>query len=111
MSEYFVDKSGCKAQEIFPGITIKTAAAEKMMLSWVDCQPGAIVQLHYHHHEQVGVVIGGRARFIIGDEQRVLEPGDLYRIPGGVPHKVIALDDGAQALDIFYPIREDYLTS
>lgn len=109
MSDYFVDKSGCKAQNIFPGIQIKTAACQQMMLSWVDCEPGAIVELHSHPHEQVGVVIGGRARFIIGDEERVLEPGDLYMIPGGVEHRVIALEEGAQALDIFHPIREDYL--
>lgn len=109
MSEYFVDKSDCAAQEIFPGITIKTSACREMMLSWVECESGAEVAEHSHPHEQVGVVIGGRARFIIGDEDRILEAGDLYRIPGGVKHRVIALEEGATALDIFHPIREDYL--
>jgi hypothetical protein len=29
-------------------------------------------------------------------------------IPGGVTHSVRALENGAAALDIFYPHREDY---
>ena len=44
-----------------------------------------------------------------GDEQKTLQPGDMYRIPGNVRHRVIALDEPVKALDIFYPIREDYL--
>jgi hypothetical protein len=33
----------------------------------------------------------------------------MWRIPGGVRHKVRVLDGPAKALDIFTPIREDYL--
>jgi quercetin dioxygenase-like cupin family protein len=54
------------------------------------------------------MVISGRARFIVGDEEQVLGPGDMYLIPGGVTHRVVALDEGLEALDIFHPIREDY---
>jgi hypothetical protein len=37
-----------------------------------------------------------------------LQAGDLYRIPGQVRHKVIALDQPVRALDIFCPVREEY---
>jgi quercetin dioxygenase-like cupin family protein len=109
MSAYFVDKSKCMHRAIFPGVEILTAAAEQMMLSYVELQPGAVVEAHSHPHEQVGMVLGGRARFFVGDEEQVLSRGDMYRIPGGVTHRVVALEEGAQALDIFHPIREDYL--
>jgi hypothetical protein len=33
----------------------------------------------------------------------------MYRIPGGVRHKVIALEQPVTALDFFSPIREEYL--
>jgi quercetin dioxygenase-like cupin family protein len=33
----------------------------------------------------------------------------MYTIPGGVTHRVVALEEGAKALDIFHPVREDYL--
>ena len=79
-----------------------------MMLSVVDIAPHAVVEEHHHPHEQVGIVLEGRAVFFIGPEQKTLGPGDLYRIPGQVRHKVIALDQPVKALDVFYPVREDY---
>ncbi|HUG93850.1 MAG TPA: cupin domain-containing protein [Planctomycetaceae bacterium] len=109
MSKYFVDKSHCTRRTIFPGVEILTSACEQMMLSLVEFQPGAIVEAHAHPHEQVGMVLEGRARFIVGDEERVLGPGDMYRIPGGVEHRVVALDAGLKALDIFHPVRNEYL--
>ncbi len=54
------------------------------------------------------MVVTGRAVFTIGGEERELGPGDLYCIPGGVRHKVRALDETVQALDIFAPVREEY---
>ncbi|MDA1016471.1 MAG: cupin domain-containing protein [Planctomycetota bacterium] len=109
MSAYFVDKAGCTKSTIFPGVEILTAAGKEMMLSEVEFQPGAIVEAHSHPHEQVGMVLAGRAKFIVGDEERVLGPGDMYVIPGNVTHRVVALDETVKALDIFHPVREDYL--
>jgi mannose-6-phosphate isomerase-like protein (cupin superfamily) len=54
------------------------------------------------------MVVEGRAVFWVGGEEKTLGPGDLYRIPGGVRHRVVALDGPVKALDIFYPVREDY---
>ena len=108
MSHYFPSADECAAHTIFPGVTIRTAAAEKMMLSVVDLAPHSVVEEHAHPHEQVGMLLEGRAIFFIGDEQKTLQAGDLYRIPGHVRHKVIALEQPVRALDIFCPIREDY---
>jgi quercetin dioxygenase-like cupin family protein len=93
---------------IFAGVTVETCAAEKMMLSLATLQPGAVVEEHSHPHEQVGIVLEGRLLFTIGGEEKTLGPGDLFRIPGNVRHKVVALDQPAKALDIFCPIREEY---
>jgi quercetin dioxygenase-like cupin family protein len=54
------------------------------------------------------MVLKGRATFTIGGEAKTLGPGEMFRIPGGVRHRVVALDEPFQALDVFYPIREDY---
>jgi quercetin dioxygenase-like cupin family protein len=56
----------------------------------------------------VGVVLEGRAIFWIGGEEKTLQPGDIFRIPGNVRHKVVALERPFRALDVFYPIREEY---
>jgi len=109
MSLYFPTVEDCTNRTIFPGVHIHTVAAEKMMLSLVELEPHSVVPEHSHHHEQVGMVLSGRATFYIGGEQKTLRQGDLYRIPGNTPHKVVVLDEPARVIDIFYPIREDYL--
>ena len=108
MSTYFPSPEELGRHTIFPGVSIQTCAAEKMMLSVVDLDPHAVVAEHEHPHEQVGMVLQGKAVFFIGAEQKTLQAGDLYRIPGHVRHKVIALDEPVRALDIFYPVREEY---
>jgi quercetin dioxygenase-like cupin family protein len=108
MSQFFPTTDQCSRHTIFPGVRIRTCACEKMMLSVVDLEPNSVVAEHQHPHEQVGMVLAGRAIFFIGDEQKTLQAGDLYRIPGNTKHKVIALEEPVKALDIFYPVREDY---
>ena len=109
MSLYFPTPEECSRHTIFPGVRIRACAAERMMLSLAELEPHAVVERHAHPHEQVGMVVKGQAIFTIGDEEKTLGPGDLYRIPSGVPHRVVALDEPVQALDIFNPVREDYL--
>jgi quercetin dioxygenase-like cupin family protein len=108
MSEYFPTADECSRHTIFPGVQIRTCSAEKMMLSVVDLEPGAVVEEHSHPHEQVGLLVAGKAIFFIGGEKKTLQAGDLYRIPGHVRHRVVALDEPVRALDIFCPVREDY---
>lgn len=105
----FVDKSQCARHNIFPGVDVFTAAGQQIMLSLAEIDPLAEVEWHSHPHEQVGMVIEGHARFLVGDEERILGPGEMYFIPGDVRHRVIALEDGCKALDVFHPIRDDYL--
>ena len=54
------------------------------------------------------MMIEGRATFTIGGEEQTLSTGDMYRIPGGVKHRVVALQEPVKVLDIFCPIRDDY---
>jgi quercetin dioxygenase-like cupin family protein len=105
---YFPTPDECSRHTIFPGVHIRTCAAEKVMMSLVDLEPGAVVEEHSHPHEQVGLVLEGRAVFIIGGQRKTLQAGDMFRIPGGVPHKVIGLDVPLKALDLFCPVREEY---
>lgn len=108
MSTYYPTPDEMGRHEPFPGITLRTAACERMMLSLANLDTGAGVSEHCHPHEQVGMVLEGRAVFVIGGEEKTLGPGDLFRIPGGVLHRVTVLDRPARILDIFTPVREDY---
>ena len=108
MSMFFPRAEELSRHTIFPGVDITTCAAEKMMMSLVKLAPGSVVAEHSHPHEQVGMVLKGQAVFTIGGEEKTLQAGDMYRIPGNVRHMVTALEAAVEALDIFYPIREDY---
>jgi len=108
VSAYFPTPDECSRHTIFPGVHIRTCAGAKVMMSLVDIEPHAVVAEHSHPHEQVGMVLEGRAIFVVGGEEKTLGAGDVYRIPGGVRHKVIGLEAPARALDIFCPVREDY---
>ncbi len=78
------------------------------MMSFAELAAHSVVNEHAHPHEQVGLMLEGRVVFTIGGEEKTLKPGDFYRIPGDVRHKVVTLDEHAKVLDIFCPIREDY---
>lgn len=106
---HFLPAGSGSRHEIFPGVEIRTTAGRGIMLSVVHFEPGSVVADHSHHHEQMGIMLEGHLEFTIGGVTRVLGPGDIWRIPGGVVHSVRALDGPAVALDVFHPIREDYL--
>jgi quercetin dioxygenase-like cupin family protein len=108
VSKFFPAPDECGRHTIFPGVHIRTCAGQHMMVSVVDLEPGSVVAEHSHPHEQVGMVLEGRAVFYVGGEEKTLGAGDVYVIPGGVRHRVVALDRPVRAIDIFHPIREEY---
>ncbi len=106
---YFISAGSGSRHQIFPGVEIQSTAGTHMMLSVVRLEPESVVLEHSHPHEQIGMLLEGRLEFTVGGVTRLLGPGDKWRIPGGVVHSVRALDQAAVALDVFHPIREDYL--
>lgn len=108
MFQFFVDKNDCSHHRIFPGVDIYTTHGDGIMLSLVEFEPHAVVEEHSHPHEQMGLMLEGQAEFIVGGESRTVRAGEMWSIPGGVKHKVIAGDQPVRALDVFHPIRDDY---
>jgi quercetin dioxygenase-like cupin family protein len=106
---YFVPAGVGTAHEIFPGVVLRAVAGQELMISVVHLDPGAVVEEHSHPHEQMGYLVSGRLEFTVGGHTRDLSAGDRWRIPGGVPHRVVAVGGPAVAIDVFHPIREDYL--
>ncbi|MCS7014956.1 MAG: cupin domain-containing protein [Gemmatales bacterium] len=104
----FPKAEDCPRHEIFPGVWISTWWGENVMCSLVEMRPGAVVARHEHPHEQIGLVLAGRALFRIGEVESELTAGDRYIIPSNVPHEVIASAEGLRALDVFCPPRREY---
>ncbi|MBX9626445.1 MAG: cupin domain-containing protein [Gemmataceae bacterium] len=108
MSRYFPSPAECGRHTLFGNIPARTYAGDHLQLSLVDIPADGVVEWHSHPNEQMGVLIEGRAVFEIGDEVRELCPGDFYFMPGGVRHRVTPAGGPARALDVFYPIRDEY---
>jgi len=110
---YFVDLSQAPKIVQMEGLesTILTGLnGEKMMMVLNATLPGHTVPTHSHPHEQIGMVYSGKARLKIGYEERIVQKGDFYCIPAGVPHSDTCLgDEPFVMLDIFYPVREDFI--
>jgi mannose-6-phosphate isomerase-like protein (cupin superfamily) len=61
-------------------------------LGIVQINPGQRNPLHMHPNcEELLYVISGSAENIIGNSKVIIRPGDLVRIPKGVPHQAIAI--------------------
>jgi quercetin dioxygenase-like cupin family protein len=48
--------------------------------------PGRRFERHSHPFPELGVVLAGRGRALIGDEERTLREGDSFYFPAGMPH-------------------------
>jgi len=112
-TSFFIDPSQAPKLTEMPGLetTILTGLhGEQMMMALNDKLPGHTVPTHSHSHEQIGVVCAGKARLKIDDEERVVQKGDFYCIPANVPHSDTCFgDEPFVMLDIFYPVREDFV--
>jgi quercetin dioxygenase-like cupin family protein len=95
-------------QELFDGFLARAVHGEQLTLAVVEIEPDAALPEHDHANEQFGIMLRGSASFRVGDETKELGPGDIWRIPGGTPHALVAGAEGAEVIDIFSPPRDDW---
>jgi len=108
--KYFYSENDVEKRELLPGVCARLMWGEKIMMGIIDIAANTEVPEHSHPHEQCGRVLSGAAWFYVGDSKQLLETGDHYVIPGDVAHRVVATESGCVALDIWSPIREDYIS-
>lgn len=99
-------------QTIAPGRTRYLARTDRLMTAVIDFSDGptdAPDPPHSHPHEQLSYVAEGEVLFFLGDERHHLKAGDLFAVPGDVPHSVQLLTAKVRLVDTFTPIREDFL--
>ena len=102
------DISGQPFIRIWDGVAARTVEGRRMSFAVVELDPNVLVPEHRHPHEQMGLCLRGSVDFRIGSERRTLVPGGTWCIPPDEPHEVRAGPEGAELLDIFAPVREDW---
>ena len=91
------------------GIERKTLVYGKnTLMTEFRLRKGAVLPRHSHPHEQTGYLVRGRIRLSIGAEDYEAEVGDSWCIPGGVEHGADILENSV-AIEVFAPVREDYV--
>ena len=97
-----------KPEQLDKNIKRRIISGKKQMLVHWEFKKGAMAARHNHPHEQVVMVLSGRFRLAVGNEEAVVKPGDIVVIPSDVPHEAEALEDSV-VIDLFSPPREDFL--
>jgi quercetin dioxygenase-like cupin family protein len=105
----FVSFDDVKPFELVMGVVGRPLFGEGAMLNLIEFEPGSTVPLHSHPHEQLGVVLRGMQALVVDGVARELGPLEGYVLPGGVEHSAYCGPEGALVLDVFRPVREDYL--
>ncbi|MBI9085647.1 MAG: cupin domain-containing protein [Desulfobacterales bacterium] len=97
---------------IAEGRTRFLAQTDRLMSAVIDFHDGPTDQPdppHEHPHEQISYVAEGEILFCVEGEKHHLTAGDLFTVPGNVPHSVQLLTEKVRLVDTFTPIREDFL--
>ena len=92
------------------GIERQMIVGEKIMICRLKFPPLTITTPHDHPHEQMTIVEKGRAKFIVGSDEKIVGAGDVLHFPPNLWHGATMLDEEVILIDIFSPIREDFLT-
>ena len=88
--------------------TIKGYLEDLMVveLVWQKGMEGAV---HTHPHRQCCYIMEGRFEADINGEKQILEKGECFYVEADVPHGLVALEDNGRILDIFTPMRKDFV--
>lgn len=96
-------------EQLSDGIVRQLVYGGRLMICRLTLAPGTITTAHDHVHEQMTIVEKGRVRFVLGDEEKVFGPGDVLLFPSGFWHGATMLDEEVVLIDIFTPIRMEFL--
>jgi quercetin dioxygenase-like cupin family protein len=105
----FADVNAVPPQQIWDGLLARTVHGDLMTLTLIELDPGSAVPEHSHENEQMGILLQGSLTFSIGDESKEFGPGGTWTIRAHVPHSVIAGAEGAVLVEVFSPVRDDWL--
>src|SRR5258706_7316736 len=90
------------------GIERQMIVGDRLMVVRLRFAPNIDTPAHDHPHEQITLVERGRVRFIIGNQERIAQAGDVLHFPSGCWHGATMLDEEVVLIDIFTPLREDF---
>lgn len=99
------------AEQTAEGIERQMVVGQNVMMCRFRFKPFVVAPQHTHPHEQMTLVVQGKIKFFISGEEHILKAGDVIYFPPQILHGATMLDEEVILIDIFSPIREDFLNS
>jgi quercetin dioxygenase-like cupin family protein len=96
-------------ERLSDGVERQMIWGDRLMVCRLRLAPRTVTPVHSHEHEQITIVERGRASFTISGVQRITSPGDVLHFPSWCEHGAAALDDEVVLIDIFSPVRKEFL--
>ncbi len=103
------DWSKIPVEQTAEGIERQMVTGQNMMMCRFRFAPHVVTPEHTHHHEQMTLVMQGKVKFTISGEEHILGAGDVIHFPPHNRHGATMLDEEVILIDIFSPIREEFL--
>ena len=92
------------------GIERQMIVGKNLMIVRFRFAPFLVTPEHEHPHEQMSIVVSGRVRFFIEGAERIVFAGDVLHFPPNCWHGATMMEEEVVLLDVFTPVREDFLT-
>jgi len=96
-------------EEVSDGIQRQMFVGDRMMICRFRFRPFLVTPEHDHPHEQMTIVERGKVRFFIEGKEQIASTGDVLHFPSKCWHGATMMDEEVVLIDIFTPLREDFL--
>ena len=106
-----LDWASMPVERIADGIERQMIWGDRLMVCRLRLAPGVVTAVHAHMHEQITIVERGHVVFTIDGKERPSSPGDVLHFPSQVEHGATMLGEEVVLIDIFSPVRQDFLSS
>ena len=104
------DWTSIPVERVAEGVERQMIWGDRLMVCRLRFAPRTVTAVHSHPHEQMTLVERGRVDFFVDGHRRTASAGDVLVFPSNVEHGATILDEEVVLVDIFSPLREDFLT-
>ena len=96
-------------ENVSDGIERQMFIGDRMMICRFRFKPFLVTPEHDHPHEQMTIVEKGKVRFFVEGKEQIAQAGDVLHFPSNCWHGATMMDEEVVLIDIFSPLREDFL--